>query len=292
MNPSPQDAYSLRRLNPFNGTLQVVATQAARALSADGSRWEIQVWSRQPLGLWANTPLGDKRFFRFGCWSQAHGLEQVPVNPLFDVDEMLSASDALISLLQSKLSQVPFAPADNHELWSLDRDDLRPVALLNSARSKDEFKLKDTACWSGSADGQQPRQLDEAAYTALEQQVRARSGPQQLRAWIQRLDMGDGVVLDGSQRRLELDDFPEMTLTLSGWQTDAKQLVMDYIRWKSPQLLQLHSLSDETRDWLEKQAAPQPREIDRYWRLYPHIHDNQLLNNARVKAKIQHSTQK
>jgi len=41
--------YGVRRLNPFQGILQVVELGDARALSLDGVRWEIQVRCAQRL---------------------------------------------------------------------------------------------------------------------------------------------------------------------------------------------------------------------------------------------------
>ena len=35
--------YSVRRLSPFRGLLQVIENQGARALSIDGINWQVQV---------------------------------------------------------------------------------------------------------------------------------------------------------------------------------------------------------------------------------------------------------
>ncbi|MEW8598301.1 MAG: hypothetical protein AB2540_14530, partial [Candidatus Thiodiazotropha endolucinida] len=92
-------AFSIRRLNPFNGVLQVFSTENARALSGNGVVWEIQVLSDTPQGLWANMPFNGKEFYTFGRWTIGSGLQQVPVNPLFNVRDMITSAEQLITEL-------------------------------------------------------------------------------------------------------------------------------------------------------------------------------------------------
>jgi hypothetical protein len=48
----------------------------------------------------------------------------------------------------------------------------------------------------------------------------------------------------------------------------------------------LPALSSSNRDRLERLAVKQAKEVERLWRLYPQIHNQDLLNRARVEAKI------
>jgi len=54
--------FSIRRLNPFKGVLQVVLGDKARALSANGKVWEIQVLSDKLRGLRTNPPWSPTTF--------------------------------------------------------------------------------------------------------------------------------------------------------------------------------------------------------------------------------------
>jgi hypothetical protein len=48
---SPPRCYGIRLVNPFQGTLQIVHTGDARALSRDGYHWEIQVLVEQRAAI-------------------------------------------------------------------------------------------------------------------------------------------------------------------------------------------------------------------------------------------------
>jgi len=104
------NAFSLRRLNPFNGILQVLLSDTARALSSNGTLWEIQVLSDKPQGLWANMPYRGQQFYTFGRWTQARGLQQVLINPLFNVCDMIASAEQLIEKLKQAIGELPFSP--------------------------------------------------------------------------------------------------------------------------------------------------------------------------------------
>ncbi len=48
------DCYSLRRLCPYLGTVQVVETALDRGISVDGRSWQSQVRTRRPSDLWGS----------------------------------------------------------------------------------------------------------------------------------------------------------------------------------------------------------------------------------------------
>ncbi len=58
--------FGVRRLNPFQGMLQVVERGGARALSLDGESWEVQVLCAKPEHSWRSGNRGEPvmRFFR------------------------------------------------------------------------------------------------------------------------------------------------------------------------------------------------------------------------------------
>ncbi|MES9942679.1 MAG: hypothetical protein ABW104_07040 [Candidatus Thiodiazotropha sp. 6PLUC2] len=292
--------FSIRRLNPFNGLLQVYQQDSARALSANGVVWEIQVLSETPQGLWANTPLGEGQYFTFGLWSEANGLEQVPVNPLFDIRSMIEASDTLISGLQPVLPQLPFPMADHYELWLMDEESGEPVALLQSCRAESEIQLHNMEQkWIAAAkgdfsfisphlrqrgvpshDGYNPR----VHASIVEAEVRGRAGFPPQTAWFYN-DPDTGMMHHIGDSTTTVR-FPELPLTESGYDAENAPLIADYITWKAPQLLMLPNLSRETRERLERLAVDQAEQIDRLWTLYPEIHNKDLLKRARVEARI------
>jgi hypothetical protein len=295
------NAFSIRRLNPFNGSLQVLLSDTARALSSNGTLWELQVLSDKPQGLWANMPYSGQQFYTFGRWTLSQGLQQVPINPLFNVRDMIASAEQLIEALQNVLGHLPFPPADHFELWQLDHQQQRPIALLLSCRDEREMARFDTPKWIAAArgdfsfvsqslldqgvpanDGYNPR----AHASVLEALVRERGGQHPQSAWFFRHPDGSATPCNDFETRLEAGYFPELPVSEDWPEQRDSQLIQDYLNWKSPQLLLLPGLSLETRSRLELLAVKQAEAIERLWRLYPEIHNKDLLNSARVEARI------
>ncbi len=294
-------AFSLRQLNPFRGVLQVFLGERARALSANGRVWEIQVLSDRPQGLWANMPFSGSQYYRFGLWAAETGLRQVPINPLFNIRDMIASADALIEQLGPALDRLPFPPADPFEAWLLEERGSKPLALLQSSRSEAERRPVESPRWIAadrgdfgfvsqhlssrglpSNDGYNPR----VHASFLEAMVRDRAGQARRCVWFYRHEDGSGSLCDEPQTRLDADAFPELPIRERWPRIDEEELVADYIRWKAPQLLMLPNLAPDTRDRLEHLAVEQDEAVERLWRLYPQIHNQALLNSARVAARI------
>lgn len=293
--------FSIRRLNPFHGTLQVMLGERARALSSNGALWEIQVLSDKPQGLWANMPSSGQQFYTFGRWTPSQGLQQVPINPLFNVRDMIASAEQLIEALRQAIDRLPFPPADCFEQWLLDERSQRPIALLTSCRNEQEMAQTEAIRWIAAArgdfsfvspgllaqgipadDGYNPR----VHASTLEALVRGRGGQHPQRAWFHRLPEGGATACSDVGTRFERDDFPELPLCEDWEDSRDRQLIEDYICWKSPQLLLLPGLSSQTRCRLEISAVKQAEAVEYLWRLYPEIHNQALLNSARVEARI------
>ncbi|MET0029605.1 MAG: hypothetical protein ABW101_18390 [Candidatus Thiodiazotropha sp.] len=292
-------SYSLRRLNPFNGVLQVHQHDRARALSANGQIWEIQVLSETPQGLWANTPLGRSQYYTFGLWSYSEGLQQVPVNPLFNIRQMIQASEDLIETLQPRLSELPFPLLDPYELWLLDEQTRQPLALLQTCREDaDRRHHRQLKKWIAAGrgdfsfvsphlqarevpnnDGHNPRMHA----SILESVVRHRAGQNPARVWLYRNEQHQARPLGEPGSEVTC---PPLTLDLNGYEAEEEPLIADYIAWKSPQLLMLPNIPSDERARVEELAVRQASLVDRFFPLYPEIHNKDLLNRARVEAKI------
>ena len=301
MNDCNAQAFSIRQLNPFRGLLQVYLGEQARALSGNGQVWEIQVLSDRPQGLWANTPFSGKQFYTFGLWSEEAGLRQVPINPLFNIGDMIRSAESLIEGLHDALCRLPFPLADPYEAWLHDERTPRPLALLQSCRSDADRRRASSPKWIAAEhgdfsfvsehllsrglpndDGHNPR----IHASFLEAMVRERAGQPRRQVWYYRHADGSASPCDDPQVRLPAAQFPELPISEDWPKTDERDLIADYIRWKSPQLLMLPSLNEQTRARLERLAVQQAKEVDRLWRLYPEIHNQALLNSARVEARI------
>jgi hypothetical protein len=294
-------AFGIRQLNPFRGVLQVFTSDRARALSGNGLVWEIQVLSDRPQGLWANTPFNGRQFYCFGHWSAEAGLSQVPLNPLFNIGDMIASAEKLIEGLQSALGDLPFPLADPFEAWLLDESESQPLALLQSSRSDAERRPIKRPKWLAAQrgdfdfvsphllnrdlpnnDGYNPR----VHASFLEAMVRDRAGQQRCCVWYYRHADGSASPCDDPQTLLAAEHFPQLPINEHWPDSDESDLISDYVRWKAPQLLMLPSLNEATRKRLEQLAVKQAEAVDRLWRLYPEILDQALLNSARVEAKI------
>jgi hypothetical protein len=305
---SPVHAYSLRRVNPLEGVVQVLERDAARAISRDGVEWEIQVETDSPNTLWGSLNTGNvqRRFFRFGTWSRRRGLWRVPVNPILDIGEMIEESEALIADLRASVDQVPFAPADRLELWLLDKHSL-PLALLATTDEPGRIgdlrpqpwqaaPLREHGFRSAVLD-REPARAAEAENprrhaAAVEALILETAGGNPVQQWFERFPDGGGRGLPHrvpaalAGRELPAEQFPELP-----WRTDwtaerDAALMADYVAWSAPRLLTLHGLTDATRTGLEAAARRQAEAVDALYPLYPRILDRGLIDAARVEARL------
>ena len=301
MEQVSNSAFSIRRLNPFNGLLQVYQLDSARALSANGQVWEIQVLSDTPQGLWANMPFSGRQYYTFGLWSAMQGFQQVPVNPLFNIRDMIVSAENLVEQLRPATDTLPFPLADPYEQWLLDEHSGWPIALLSSCRTDEDRRTSDRTKWIAAASGD--FSFTSPALTArglptndgynpgvhisvLEAMIRERAGQHRSNRWFYRMPDGSGNVCDEPGDVLDAERFPELLLTEEWEEEQERDLIDDYILWKAPQLLMLPHLNPDTRERLEKLAVNQAEAVDRLWRLYPEIHNRDLLKSARVEARI------
>lgn len=293
--------YAVRRVNPFEGVLQVVETNNARAYSANGHVWQIQVIAERPDHTWRSfghvAPI--RQFFNFGLWDPADGLHKVPANPVMDIGAMMRAADALIDALREILDALPFALIDDYECWSTDVAG-NPVALL--ATTEDRAMLRDLRIdrWQATRLADHsfvsptldaagvpshgdlgPRQHAEQ----LERQVRQLG---QHKTWFHRL--GDGqarrIAPGGEPAAPAQQAFPPLGLKIDWGKAQERDLAQDYIDWQAPRLLMLPGLDDTQRRALEQAACQRAIELAAVYRLLPRIIDQGAIQAARVEARL------
>ena len=306
-------AYSLRRINPLQGVVEVLERDAARAISRDGVDWEIQVETESPNTLWGSLNTGNvqRRFFRFGTWSRRRGLWRVPVNPILDIGEMVEEAEDLLAALEARLDELPFPAADRFELWLLDTQS-QPLALL--ATTDDPRRIADLRPqpWqaaplsehgfrSPALDGERARpgeaENPRRHAAMIEALVREAAGANPVPQWFERDAQGSGRGLPHraprslADRELPIEQFPELPWRSDWASARDAALMADYVAWSAPRLLTLHGLSDSTRAGLEQVARRQAEAVDALFPLYPRILDRNLIDAARVEARLRRAAQ-
>lgn len=301
MTASDARFFAVRRVNPFDGVLQVLEMPNARAYSADGRVWQVQVLAERPDHTWRS--IGDsepvRQFFNFGLWDAEGGLHRVPANPVLDIGAMSEAASALTDTLHPLLDQLPFTLIDRYECWSVDPAG-RPVALLATTEDMTMISRLHVEPWlatrrtdcsfvapsciapEASAGG---RQDDRQCAERLERIIHEK-GPEKV--WFEQL--GDGwarrVGPAGERLDAETTNLPPIGLTTDLTDPTSRRLVLDYIDWLAPRLLLLDPLDDELRGRLEQAACHRAAELEAVFQLIPRIIDQAALSAARVEARL------
>jgi hypothetical protein len=287
--------YSRRLLLPFVGVVQIAEMGKARALSMDGEYWSIQymlpIDPRQQTRPQKLDP-GSTYTRIVGYNHAAVGtvrdgrLENHPVHPALDADEVRSASHRLFTAVTA--ARLPFDRADRHEYWLLDARDDTPLALLYTCVGEQERDLTPPRSeWHPMPASElkvEPPEPPQDLYVPpvnyrLERLVAERAGTKPRAAWFERKEPAG-------------DDFPPC-LIREDWQDDQQQVLCDlYIRRLAPRLLMLQGLPHAVRNRLEHAAREHVFEIERFHALYPEVVDHRLLTAARVEARMRRANAK
>lgn len=288
--------YAIRKLNPFAGVLQVVETPAARAFSDNGVLWHLQVLAERPEHTWRSPDRQvHRQFFNWALWSPEKGLHRVNANPLMDLGAMQKAAEEIARNLQTCLPDMPFELADRYEYWCCD-DQGKPVALLGSTTDVRYAVDSPDTTWRATAldeNGFETKALADAGIPnndgacprshaqRLENEVNSRA---RSRIWFERLANGSGRRLDASEAP-DTTDFPLLGIETNWQEPLVESLCRDYIAWLSPLLLLL-PLEREQRARLEPLACRHAAQVADHYRLYPEILQPQLIEQARVEARL------
>lgn len=285
------NCYALRRVNPFSGVLQVIDQGDSRALSTDGYHWEIQVRIEQTSRGWGslNRSGSASRFYRHALWNPQAGLRQMPTDPSLDPLQLHLSCEAVIDFLRSESSQLlPFPFADSYELWLLDNRQM-PLALLAATSDAEKITRISEQRWHAIAAAQRVQGFTQAQVEQLERAVAAQAD---IRQWFKRDNSGAGVGLEHRTRASLVDrvlpasEFPPLLVRDSWDDTETQGHFAAWRSYLSPWLLLLQGLSDTLRSELEGSAIDYPAMLDLMHRLYPKIVNRELINKARVAARI------
>ncbi len=277
--------YSLRRLSPFEGMLQVVEVEDSTAFSFDGVRWHIRC--RNESG----------HFRMVGVWSeQTH----TSIGRCRDAEVLENA-------LHNR-PRLPFPQEDPFELWLLDKANSQPLALLSGRHQQMGLSMPNDLNWIAfsteenrfvsaslkAVDAARPRGAHPPPHrSVLERQVNQAARPLAAAQWFQRHPDGSGTGLQGVRlsedllgRRLVESDFPELLVSEEWAEASKRFLVEEYHEWNAARLLTLQRLSPSTRLRLEHAACRQPETLPEVYRLIPEFIDLDAIKTAMVAARL------
>jgi hypothetical protein len=286
-DPDPR-CYALRRLNPFLGVIQVVETPSGRASSSNGLVWDVQILTQAPAD-WGSLSARNRgeAWYRYGLWSAQDGLAHRPLAAQSTDRQLRRDSEHLIDQVRRNLDRLPYALADRRELWLLDAEQQKPLALLHAMPPDATPPRPEPRYWKGCL-GQQgvAGQRRFPGTAELESQVKTRAGFSINRAWVTWNSERTSVVADDNTL-LKGDEFSAFGIREDWPDGEDQQRVQRYIDWAAPALLTLPYLDDAQRTRLESSLSDQAVSIDYHWRLYPKVLDKNKLIAARVKADLQ-----
>lgn len=244
----------------------MIETDAGRAVSTDGTNWEIQLLAPRP-GAWGSLEAsGGMGHARYGVWSATEGFARYPRVP--QLPDAAARVDRLRREIEAAVDALPFALNDDFECWLC--VGARPVALLATAEAMPARRTPPP--WRALPD-------DEAA-SALESAVRALPAGRQ---WFAPESDGMKVSLGGTA--LAAAAFPELPLDVAAFPEPLRPMVVAYLDRLAARLLTL-PLGAATRARLERAAAADAIGVARFHRLYPAMCDAALITALRVEARL------
>lgn len=280
--------YSKRLLSPFSGMVQVAEMPGARALSLDGKYWAIQYslvdaekFRASPAAAWS---AGE---YALVATVEAGEVDTRPLHPFLDGDAVRAVIERLAGVVTS--ARLPFAAADRYQYWLLDGKDGTPLALLHSCIREEEMAgHQPEPVWIAMPDARlkvpdpeahpDPIQHTPPVNYRLEKSVEERAGPRPRAAWFE-LSGADG------------EGFPPCLLR-EDWENAQQQRLCDlYLRRLAPRLLVLPGLPASVRRRLEVAARAHVFDVERFHPLYPEVIDRELIDAARVEARLRRAAE-
>lgn len=275
-------AYSQRLLPQYSGQVQIAESDRARAITMDGEDWEIHFIFASNDGRHRDKHKHKRSFIRVTNIKHNElreiGRDSSPEHG--EVDERILELTTFLSA-----ASLPFPAADRYEYWLLDPEDDSPLALVFSCTEAEQMAaFPSRPEWTALPAAVMPIQLtpderercDSPVNYRVEQLVAARAGSKPRARWFTR-------------RAHEEESFPPC-MVREDWQDEAQyQLCQRYIQRQSTRLLMLHGLEHEDRKRLELAARAFAFEVERFYRLYPEVVDEELMKAILVEARLRSS---
>jgi hypothetical protein len=259
--------YSLRRLNPYLGLIQVIDLGPVRAYCDDGNNWYV------------------RRIFDMEVhWHQ------------YDPEAKVSRRQVQQAIADHP--ELPFPRLDRYELWLLRKSDQQPLALLKSCRWAEEMGTVSDPHWYSPGGTQGDFYVEGLGAGSghkqqLEQMIRWAAFPQPVVQWFQRHEDGSGTGLQGMRvdatlegRRLPAEAFPELLISET-WDTEEEAaMARGFHDWYAAALLAHPDLSDAARQRLERSVIRNPVPLLNNYHLLPRMIDKKRLEVAMVAARL------
>jgi len=298
--------YSQRLLNPFRGVMNVIEYADAEAVTLDGVHWDIYVRNSDLVIDLHNRSRVQTSDIRYGSWSVKDGLKRGAIYPSEDFRVLENRGAIVYEYLLQHYKEIPFEFEDKYELWLLDKED-KPLALLNSTADTRDIELDlligwkaGIACSKSFKSELWPEISDEGESWScvadyLNNYVNSLSAKEPSAQWFYRNKKScsglQGINLDKQleHRALDCNDFPDFFISMSHHDEKHKKLLNDFLNWQAPFILMLHNIDDIDREYFEGQARLQALLMDKLYRLYPKILNEELLTAARVEAVLRKS---
>jgi len=281
--------YGVRRLGPYMGVIQVIDVGDACAYSTNGRSWRIRQQTSSGRFRW--------------------GIAQISASNMDDV--RIVNADNLVAALRN-LPPVPFPVRDLYELWLLDNQTRKPLALLRTRYKANDMERVTDPHWRPfvKTDTQfvsptlqrlhkerPERGLTIPHRDQLESQINEAARPLAVAQWFERQSDGSGIGHaglrlnpDDTGRTLARDDFPELLIS-ENWEDPLQAgLVADYHDWYAASLLAHQNLARETRSRLEQAACRRPQSLLASYPLIPEFIDADAIEVALVSARLMNAS--
>ena len=271
----PFKYYTLRRLNPYLGVLQVIDGGSVRVYSSEGKTWRPRRVEDSER-FWSAEGAGGNGYGRAAVSKESltQAIEQHP--PL------------------------PFPLGDHFELWLLHKATGLPLALLHSCHWKQEVGEVTDPTWRAFPPGNLTFEVPALRTTRgshhgemLEWGINDAARPLPAAQWFHRARDGGGIGLGGLRlqpnwpgQNLSAAAFPELLIT-ENWNTpEMTQLAQGYHNWHAALLLAHGNLSRKTRQRLEQAAQVRPEMLVESRLLLPEVLNPEALKTALVAAQL------
>ena len=279
-------AYSQRLMPPYSGQMQIVESSRARALALDSQTWEIQfLHSLIDASNTTSDTQQAKRYFRVAMIKDSDIRRKVLSLPEHTDEQIDERIVELIDYLVE--ATLPFPAADIFEYWLLDAKDQSPLALIYSCTEEAQKKtFPERAEWTALPAAVMPIERSEEEISLeyapinyqVERLVAARAGFNAKAQWFTR-------------QHTPNESFPCLLLREDWQEHDSDDLCQRYLQRQSPRLLMLHGLTLDLRKQLEIYARKHALEVERFYKLYPEVADQALIDAIRVEARLRGVTE-